>query len=132
MNNEGGLVDIVRAAGREPIFIMNAWSEASKFAQEGFLHIPEGVGLVWPDNGQGLIQDGSTMTQGQGVYYHTAMWNGRANHFTEGVPLERIERELRRAARAGATNYLLDNTSNVRPVVMTTRALMELAWQANP
>ncbi len=66
------------------------------------------------------------------MYYHTAMWNGRANHFTEGVPLERIARELGRAARAGATNYLLDNTSNVRPVVMTTRALMELAWQANP
>ncbi len=57
---------IVRAAGREPIFIMNAWSEASKFAQEGFLHIPEGVGLVWLDNGQGLIQDGSRMSQGLG------------------------------------------------------------------
>jgi hypothetical protein len=125
-------MNIVRSAGREPIFFMNAWQESSRFAQEGFLHIPEGVSLVWPDNGQGLIQDGNTISKGQGVYYHTAMMSGRSNHLTEGVPLERIARELGRAARAGATNYLLDNTSNVRPVVMTTRALMELAWQADP
>lgn len=123
---------IVRAAGREPVFIMNAWQESSRFAQEGFLHIPEGVSLVWPDNGHGLIQDGNTISQGQGVYYHTAMIDSRSNHLTERVPLERIERELGRAARAGATNYLLDNTANVRPVLMTTRAVMELAWQSDP
>ena len=123
---------IVRAAGREPIFIMNAWQESSKFVQEGFLHIPEGVSLVWPDNGHGLIQDGNTISKGQGVYYHTAMYDARSNHFTERVPLERIARELGRATRAGATNYLLINTANVRPVVMTTRAVMELAWQADP
>ncbi|MGA3323613.1 MAG: glycosyl hydrolase 115 family protein, partial [Terriglobia bacterium] len=123
---------VVRSTVREPIFIMNAWQESSKFAQEGFLHLPEGVSLVWPDNGQGLIQDGGTISKGQGVYYHTAMISGRSNHFTEGIPLERIARELGRTVRAGATNYLLDNTANVRPVVMTTRALMELAWQADP
>jgi hypothetical protein len=123
---------IVRSAGREPIFIMNAWQESSKFAQEGFLHIPEGVSLVWPDNGHGLIQDGGTISKGQGVYYHTAMYDGRSNHFTDRIPLERIARELGRAAHAGATNYLLINTANVRPVVMTTRAVMDLAWQADP
>jgi hypothetical protein len=123
---------IVRSAGREPVFIMNAWQESSRFAQEGFLHIPEGVSLVWPDNGHGLIQDGGTISKGQGVYYHTAMYDGRSNHFTDRIPLERIAHELGRAAHAGATNYLLINTANVRPVVMTTRAVMELAWQANP
>ena len=122
---------IVRAAGREPNFIMNAWRESSQFVQQGFLHIPEGVSLVWPDNGHGLIQDGNTISKGQGVYYHTAMIDARSNHLTERVPVERIQRELGRAARAGATHYLLDNTANVRPVVMTTRAVMELAWQAD-
>ena len=123
---------IVREAGREPAFIMNAWRESSQFAQAGLLHIPDGVSLVWPDNGHGLIQDGGTIGKGQGVYYHTAMLDSRSNHLTERVPLERIKRELGRAERAGATYYLLDNTANVRPVVMTTRALMELAWQAEP
>jgi hypothetical protein len=60
------------------------------------------------------------------------MLDSRSNHLSERVPLERIEHELGRAATAGATFYLLDNTANVRPVVMTTRALMELAWQADP
>jgi hypothetical protein len=125
-------IGIVRAAGREPNFIMNAWRESSRFMQQGFLHIPEGVSLVWPDNGHGLIQDGNTIGKGQGVYYHTAMLDSRSNHLTERVPLERIGRELGRAAGASATNYLLVNTANVRPVVMTTRAVMELAWQADP
>ena len=125
-------MNVVRAAGREPIFIMNAWQESSKFAQEGFLQIPQGISLVWPDNGHGLIQDGNTISKGQGVYYHTAMLDSRSNHLTERVPLDRIRRELGRAVRAGATNYLLDNTANVRPVLMTTRAVMELAWQADP
>jgi hypothetical protein len=111
---------------------MNAWRESAQFAKEGFLHIPEGVSLVWPDNGHGLIEDGNTISKGQGVYYHTAMYDGRSNHFTERVPLERIARELGRAVKAGAANYLLINTANVRPVVMTTRAVMELAWQADP
>jgi hypothetical protein len=60
------------------------------------------------------------------------MYNSRANQLTEMVPLERIERELGRMARAGATEYLLINTSDIRPVVMTTRAVMELAWRAQP
>jgi hypothetical protein len=46
------------------------------------------------------------------------------------VPLERIQRELGRAAKAGATEYLLINTSDLRPVTLTTRAVMELAWDS--
>jgi hypothetical protein len=44
------------------------------------------------------------------------------------VPLARIQRVLGRAATAGATNWLLVNTANIRPVLMTTRAVMEMAW----
>ena len=50
----------------------------------------------------------------------------------EMLPIERIQRELGRAVKAGATQFLLVNTSNVRPVVMTTRAVMELAWNPDP
>jgi hypothetical protein len=123
---------IVRSEKRNPEFFMNAWQESAKFIQKGWLHIPEGVSIVWPDNGHGLIQDANTISKGQGVYYHTAMYDERSNHFTERIPFERIAHELGRAANAGATSYLLINTANVRPVVMTTRAVMELAWQAHP
>ena len=129
IENEMG---IVRSEDRNAAFAMNAWQESAKFVREGFLRLPAGVTLVWPDNGHGILEDANTIGKGQGEYYHTAMYDGRSNHFTERVPLERIARELGRAARVGATEYLLINTANVRPVVMTTRAVMELAWQANP
>jgi len=125
-------VEIVRARKQQPYFLMNAWMEAVGLIRSGALRIPEGVTLVWPDNGHGVIEDGGTIAKGQGVYYHTAMHDFRANQLTERVPLERIRRELGRAARAGATEYLLINTSDVRPVPMTTRAAMELAWDAAP
>ncbi len=128
-------LEIVRAERKNPYFLMNAWMEAVPFIQKGVLKLPAGVTLVWPDNGHGIIRDEGTIGKGQGVYYHTAMYNGVANQLTEMVPLERIERELGRAASAGATEYLLVNVSDVRPYPMTTRAVMDLAvkgtgWQA--
>jgi hypothetical protein len=121
-------IAIVRERSRNPYFIMNAWMEAVPMIRKGYLQIPEGVTLVWPDNGHGVIRDGGTIAKGQGVYYHTAMHDFMANQLTEMVPLTRIDRELGRAITAGATEYLLVNTSDIRPVVMTTRAVMELAW----
>lgn len=125
-------IEIVRRERPQPYFLMNAWAEAVPFIRQGLLRIPDGVTLVWPDNGHGLIRDENTIGKGQGVYYHTAMYNQRANQLTEMVPLDRLRRELGRAVKAGATEYLLDNTSDTRPVLMTTRALMELAWDAKP
>ena len=125
-------LDIVRAERPNPHFLMNAWIEAVPLVRQGFLKIPDGVTLVWPDNGHGIVRDEGTIARGHGVYYHTAMYNSAANQLTEMVPLERIQRELGRAARNGGTEYLLVNTSDLRPVVMTTRAVMELAWNAAP
>jgi hypothetical protein len=67
--------------------------------------------------------------KGDGVYYHVAMMNGRANQLTEMVPVERIYSELGRYQRAGATEYFLVNTSDVRPVAMTIRASMDAVWK---
>jgi len=129
-------LELVRAERKEPYFLMNAWMESVPFIRKGLLKLPPGVTLVWPDNGHGVIRDEGTIGKGQGVYYHTAMYNGIANQLTEMVPLERIERELGRAAKAGATEYLLVNVSDLRPYPMTTRAVMDLAvkgvgWSAD-
>lgn len=127
-------IEIVRAERSAPQFIMNAWMEAVPLIRNGSLKLPDEVTLVWPDNGHGLIRDGGRIAAGQGVYYHTAMHDFEANQLTEMVPPERIGRELGRAARAGATRYLLVNVSDVRPYPLTTRAAMEAgvagrAWQ---
>jgi hypothetical protein len=124
-------MEIVRAERPNPVFLMNAWDEAVPLVRKGYLKIPSGVTLVWPDNGHGIIRDDGALTRGEGVYYHTAMHNFMANQLTEMVPLARIQRELGRAARVGATEYLLVNVSDIRPVVMTTEAAMELAWNAD-
>jgi hypothetical protein len=55
--------------------------------------------------------------------------NGRASQLTEIVPVERIYSELGRYIQAGATQYLLLNTSDIRPVTMTIRAVMDTAWK---
>ncbi|MGH9613334.1 MAG: glycosyl hydrolase 115 family protein, partial [Bryobacteraceae bacterium] len=119
---------IVRRDRSQPEFIMNAWDEAVGLLKEGDLQVPPGVSLVWPDDGHGTIRDGGAMAKKQGLYYHTAMHDFMANQLTEMVPPAHIEEELTRAVRAGATEYLLDNTSDLRPVPMTTREVMELAW----
>ena len=121
-------IEIVRGAHSHPEIFMNAWREAATFIHAGVLKIPDGVTLIWPDNGHGLLDDKGTIANGQGEYYHTAMYDYLSNHYSEMVPLERIQRELGRAAKAGATRWLLINTANVRPVAMTTRAVMQLAW----
>jgi len=127
-------MEIVRATHREPnpTFIMNTWMEGTRLVKAGLLKIPAGVHLVWADDGAGNIQDGGLMKAGDGVYYHTAVVGGNANNFTERVPISRIQRELARAARAGATEYLMLNPSNVLPVSMSTRAVMEAGWDARP
>jgi Glycosyl hydrolase family 115 len=123
---------IVRSMYPHPEFLMNAWREAATFIHEGVLKIPAGATLVWADNGHGILDDKGAIAAGEGEYYHTAMYDHISNHYSEQVPLERIQRELGRAAKAGATRWLLINTANVRPVLMTTRAVMELAWNPAP
>jgi hypothetical protein len=127
-------MEIVRAARQEknPFFLMNTWMEGTRLVKAGLLKIPAGVHLVWADDGAGNIQDGGRMAKGDGVYYHTAVVGGNANNFTERVPIRRIEQELGRAARAGATEYLMLNPSDVLPVSLTTRAVMEAGWDARP
>jgi len=114
----------------DPMFILNSWMEGSALMRDGFLKLPPEVTLVWADDGAGLLRDGGQISQGQGVYYHTGVLGGNANNFSERVPVERIYRELGRASRAGATRYMLLNPANLRPVVMSTRAVMDVAWNA--
>jgi len=120
---------IVRASRPDAQFVTNLWQEGARLVQEGHLKIPDGVGTVWADDGFGYLQDRGQVTAGQGAYYHVAMMNFRANQLTEMVPVERIASELGRYAKAGATHYLLVNNSDVRPVSMTTKAVMDLAWK---
>ena len=123
---------IVRAKYPKAQFVTDLWQEGARLMDKGYLKIPPEVTLVWADTGYGDMQDGGKVAAGQGAYFHVAMMNGEANQLSEMVPVERIQSELGRYIKAGATSYLLVNTSDIRPVAMTTRALMEVAWGGVP
>jgi hypothetical protein len=123
---------IVRAKYPNAQFVTDLWQEGARLMQQGYLKIPPEVTLVWADTGYGDMQDDGQVAAGQGAYFHVAMMNGHANQLSEMVPVARIQSELGRYIQAGATAYLLVNTSDIRPVAMTTRALMEVAWGGLP
>ncbi len=125
-------VRIVRARFPRAQFVTDLWQEGARLMQQGYLGIPPEVSLVWADTGYGDMQDGGKVAAGQGAYFHVAMMNGQANQLSELVPVAVIQSELGRYIGAGATSYLLVNTSDIRPVAMTTRALMEVAWGGAP
>ena len=125
-------VRIVRAAHPDASFITNLWQEGARLVQAGDLHIPDGVHAVWADDGYGTVLDGGRVKKGDGMYYHVAMMNGRANQLTEMVPVARIFSEFGRYIAAGATHYMLVNVSDIRPVPMTIRAVMDSAWKGVP
>ena len=119
---------IVRAKYPHAQFISNLWQEGDRLMQEGYLKIPPEVSLEWADTGYGDMQDGGKVAAGQGMYFHVAMLNGKANQLSEMVSVNIIQSEIGRYIDAGATAYLLVNTSDIRPVAMTARAVMEMAW----
>jgi hypothetical protein len=122
---------IVRAKYPNAQFVTDLWQEGARLMQEGFLKIPPEVMLVWADTGYGDMQDGGKAAAGQGMYFHVAMMNGQANQLSEMVSVKTIQSEIGRYINAGATSYFLVNTSDLRPVAMTTRAVMEMAWSGN-
>lgn len=119
---------IVRAVRPDAQFVTDFWQEGTRLMQKGLLSIPPGVIPVWADSGYGVLHDQGKVAVGQGAYYHVAMLNGRANQLSEMVPVDRIQSELGRYIAAGATQYFLLNTSDIRPVAMTAKAAMDVAW----
>ena len=121
-------VAMVRRVQPQADCIANLWIEGVDLYKAGYLKLPPGVILVWPDDGAGWIRDQGEVRRGQGIYYHTAMLSGRHSQLTEIVPPQRIHDELTRFIKTGATSYFVVNTSDVRPVPLTTDYCMRLAW----
>lgn len=124
--------EMVRDMQPEAPMIANLFMEGNDLYRAGHLKLPDGVIPVWADLGNGVIGDHGAVRQGDGVYYHTAMMNNRANQLTEMTGPERIFRELGRFVEAGATEYLLLNLSDIRPVPLSSDCVMAVARDAVP
>ena len=125
-------IKIVRAKYPNAQFITNLWMEGDRLKREGYLKIPPEVTQVWADTGYGDMQDGGDVKAGQGAYIHVAMYNVNANQLTELVPVSALYGQLGRYITSGATGFLLENTSDVRPVAMTAKAVLDIGWGGVP
>jgi len=125
-------VELIRQSDPHAMIIANLWAEGAEMMHAGYLKLPADVVQVWPDDGTGIIRDSGAGRAGQGIYYHTAMLSSRHNQLSEMVPPDRIHGEIGRFAKASATNFLLVNVSDVRPVPLSTDYAMRLAWNAAP
>ena len=122
-------IGIVRAKYPNAVFITDLWMEGAKLMRQGDLVIPKDVITVWPDTGYGDMQDDGQVSAGQGAYIHVAMYNFVANQLSELTPVDRIFASLGRFQKAGATSFLLVNTSDIRPVTMGANAVLEFGWK---
>jgi len=122
-------IAIVRAKYPNAVFITDLWMEGNKLMQQGDLKIPRGVVTVWADAGYGYIRDDGQAAPGQGAYVHVAMYNGVANQLSELTPVSRLFDSLGRFQKAGATSFLLVNTSDIRPVTMGASAVLDFGWK---
>lgn len=125
-------IKIVRSRDPQARFITNLWNEGDRLMREGYLKIPPEVTLVRADTGYADMRDGGDLKPGEGMYIHVAMMNGWANQLSEMVPVARIQEEMGRYIAAGSTGFVLVNTSDIRPVVMTAKAVMDTAWGGVP
>ena len=124
-------IGIVQARYPQAVFITDLWMEGAKLRRSGDLVIPPNVITVWPDTGYGDMQDEGQVRKGDGAYMHVAMYNERANQLSELTPVERIFSSLGRFQTAGATSFLLVNTSDLRPVTMGASAVLDFGWQGS-
>ena len=121
-------VSIVRAKYPDAVFITDLWMEGARLMRSGNLVIPPNVITVWADTGYGDMQDDGQVKAGEGAYIHVAMYNFVANQLSELTPVSHIFDSLSRFQKAGATSFLLVNTSDIRPVTMGASAVLDFGW----
>jgi hypothetical protein len=121
--------------GKTPLFHFTLYTEMLPQYQSGKLDVPPEVTIVWTDDNDGHMR---ALPQARdqwkhGVYYHLAYFS-TSTRLTKQVshtitPL-RVEEEFRKIVKAGATEYMLVNVSELREYVMEARMLAEVCWDS--
>jgi hypothetical protein len=120
---------------KAPLFHFTMYSEMLPQYQRdpAAFDLPADVTIVWPDDNDGHMRalPSSLGKWKHGVYYHLAYLGGRLSKqltHTVGPPV--IADQFERIVKAGATDYMLVNVSEVRDYVMGTRMLADITWDA--
>jgi len=134
----GEQVKMVREAlpkDKTPLFHFTMYSEMLPAYQRNpaAFDLPGDVIIVWPDDNDGHMRGlpGSLGKWKHGVYYHLAYLGGRlTKQLTHTVGPSTVAEEFDKIVKAGATEYMLVNMSEVRDYVMGGRMLADITWDA--
>jgi hypothetical protein len=95
--------------------------------------LPKDVIIVWPDDNDGHMRGLPTDLGGykHGVYYHLAYLGGfiSKQNVTTVSPAT-VAAEFDRIVKAGATEFMLVNVSELREYVMGAREIADITWNA--
>lgn len=122
-------------ADRSPIFTFTMYAEMFDYYQKhaAAFDLPANVNVIWIDDNDGVMY-ALPQEQGRwkhGVYYHLAYWWGpKTKQETHTVTPRRIAEQFSKVLKAGATEYMLVNVSEMRDYIMGLRMLSDITWNA--
>ncbi len=128
-------VKMVHAVIRNPLFHFTMYSEMLPQYQRNpaAFDLPEDVIIVWPDDNDGHMR-GLPASLGKwkhGVYYHLAYLGGNLSKQTTHTETPAVVAdEFQKIVKAGATEYMLVNVSELRDYVMGARMIADICWDA--
>jgi len=120
---------------KTPLFHFTMYSEMLPEYQRNpaAFDLPDDVMIVWPDDNDGHMRalPSASGKWKHGVYYHLAYLGGRlSKQLTHTVGPETVAGEFDKIVKAGATEYMLVNVSELRDYVMSARMLADITWDA--
>jgi len=128
-------VKMVHQALPKPLFTFTMYSEMLPEYQRNpaAFDLPEDVMIIWPDDNDGHMR-GLPAALGKwkhGVYYHLAYLGGNLSKQTTHTETPSVVAdEFDKIVKAGATEYMLVNVSEVRDYVMGARMISDICWDA--
>lgn len=122
--------------GKTPLFHFTMYTEMldQYLRNPDAFDLPDDVIIVWPDDNNGRMR-ALPETLGRwkhGVYYHLAYLGGNlSKQNTHIVAPATIAEQFDKIVKAGATEFMLVNVSELREYVMGARMLADITWNAS-
>jgi hypothetical protein len=120
---------------KPPLFHFTMYNEMLPAYQKNpaAFDLPDDVMIIWPDDNDGHMR-GLPAGLGKwkhGVYYHLAYLGGRlSKQLTHTVGPKVVAEQFDKIVKAGATEYMLVNVSELRDYVMSARMVADVTWDA--
>ena len=135
INDQVKMVTDLLPKDKTPLFHFTMYSEMLPAYERNpaAFDLPSDVMIIWPDDNDGHMR-GLPKSLGKwkhGVYYHLAYLGGRlSEQLTHTVTPQTIAEQFDKIVKAGATEYMLVNVSELRDYVMGARMLSDICYDA--